>query len=116
MAISESQNLKKYEALALKLLRKELGSYVEKVTVREDIDYDDEPALFIDAILSEKAPADLGKKFIFSHLYLRRELERVGENRFPYLTTRRPKSDNRPTDFILSSKTGQGSKSKRRAS
>ena len=114
--MSETQSVKKYEVLALKLLRKELGPFVKKVTIREDIDYDDEPALFIDAVLSERAPADLGKKFIFSHLYLRRELEQIGETRFPYLTTRRPKSDNRPTDYILSPKTGQGSRSKRRAS
>ena len=36
MAMSKSQNFKQYEALALKLLRKELGSFVEKVTVKED--------------------------------------------------------------------------------
>ena len=109
-----TNELEKIEKVTLKLLRAKLGKFVDRVTIREDVDYDDESALFIDAYLDHTAPSDLGKQFIFSHLYLREKLQEIGENRFPYLTTRRPDTDQRPMDMILNPRTESGSRAKRR--
>ena len=113
MAMSKSQNFKQYEALALKLLRKELGSFVEKVTVKEDSDCADEEALFFDAYLKSDAPADLGKQFVSGYLLLSRALEKLGEERFPYLGTRRPGANAPPKEVILKTRRGEGSLAKR---
>jgi len=108
-----TKTLATYETLALKLLKKELGQFVESVHVEEKLDHADDPALFFDANLDETAPSDIGKKFIYAHFLLRNRLEAKGEMRFPYLTTRRPRSDNKPTDQIL--KYPEGAVSKRSA-
>lgn len=98
--MAQKQALDRYETLALRLLRRELGPYVAAVTIREGVDHTDEPSLFFQAVLDSTAPDDLGRSFIFSHLYLREALEREGETRFPYLETLRPGS-NDPTERML---------------
>jgi len=113
MAMSESQNLKKYESLALKLLRKELGSYVEKVTVKIDFDFADEETIFFVAHLNNDAPANLGRDFVSAHRLLRHELEKLNEYRFPYLDTQRPVGFRRSAETTLKTSRGEGSLSKR---
>jgi hypothetical protein len=113
MAMSASQNLKKYEALALKLLRKELGSYVEKVTARIDFDFADEETIFFVAHLNNDAPTKLGRDFVSAHRLLRHELEKLDEYRFPYLDTQRPVGFRRSAETILKTSRGEGSLSKR---
>lgn len=107
------QNLRKYETLALDLLRKELGPYVEKVTAKEDYDFADEEAIFFVAHLKKNAPTDIGRKFVSAHLLLRRALEKLNEYRFPYLDTQRPTGDSRATHTTLKTRRGEGSLAKR---
>ncbi len=105
-----------YRQLALELLRRELGPFVADVTVREDFDHDDQPALFFEAVLDASAPADLGMDFVFSHLHLREALEKTGETRFPYLRTRRSTTLGLPGDMILKTPSGTGSSVRKRRS
>jgi hypothetical protein len=104
--MTDSTVLKDYESRALNVLRKELGEFVEKVEVKEDLDHTGDDALFFEAHLNKDAPGDLGSAFITAHLWLRRELERQGEGRFPYLQTRRAAGDKQATDFALKSQSG----------
>jgi hypothetical protein len=106
-------DLEQYQKLALDLLQDELGSFVADVEVKEGLDYDEQPALFFEAVLDNTAPSDLGRAFIFSHLHLRRALEDRQEFRFPYLATRRPGGSGAPDDVILKS-SGSASVAKRR--
>lgn len=106
-------HLKKIETATLKLLRKELGKFVDRVTVREDYDFADEEALFFVAHLNKDAPENLGNKFIEAYFLLRRELEKLKENRFPYLDTQRPLGDVRPTDRFIRTRPVNGNLSKR---
>ena len=98
--MSETHSVKTYEVLALELLRKELGPFVESVTVREDVDYDDEPALFFDAWMDDDAPPDLGVGVMNGHWEVKKALESNNDLRFPYLTIRHKQSDY-PDNFVL---------------
>jgi hypothetical protein len=111
--MSARDALSRYREIALDLLRKELSPFVADVTVREGDDFANDAALFFEAHLQSDAPGDFDKSFILAHLYLRRELEGLGESRFPYLVTRRSKGDDRPEDYIL--KTPEGAVAKRPA-
>jgi len=103
----------KYKQIALELLKEKLGKFVYGVTVTEKLDHNEEASLFFEAQLDETAPSDLGSDFVFSHLYLRRELESRGEMRFPYLATKR-RGTTTPGDIILRS--DHGSATRRKAS
>ena len=109
----QKQTLQSYQSLAQKVLRGELGTYVSKVEVREDYDFADEEALFFEAYLKKDAPRDLGKQFVSAHVLLRRALEALGEERFPYLNTRRPVGDNEPTEMFLKTPRREGSLARR---
>jgi hypothetical protein len=106
--------LDSYKKLANKIFKKELGSFVRGIEVREDVDTSDDDALFFELYLDENAPRDLGRNFLFAHLYLRQKLEELDEYRFPYLNTRRPDVLNRVAETILKPPMGRGSQSVRR--
>lgn len=98
-----AHTLDEYKKLALELFRLKLGSDVESVDVREDYDFKDDEALFFEIFLTQTAPDDIGRNFMSSHLLLRKELEKLGEIRFPYVSTRRPASGQHIEDMIIKS-------------
>lgn len=102
--MSAEDKLRDYQELALDVFRKKLGSYVTGIHVREDLDQQEEPALFFEVQLGNAAPLPLGPEFMYAHLDLRRALEDLGETRFPYLSTRRiagGPSELGPSNFIM---------------
>ncbi len=102
--MSAEDKLRDYQELALDVFRKKLGSYVTGIHVREDLDQQEEPALFFEVQLGGAAPLPVGPEFIYAHLDLRRALEDLGETRFPYLSTRRiagGPGDPGPSNFIM---------------
>ncbi|HVB89559.1 MAG TPA: hypothetical protein VND97_05110, partial [Beijerinckiaceae bacterium] len=72
----------KVKTIADRILRAHLASFdYEGVDVRSGYDQDDEPALFIDAILGANAPAALGSALIDAHYQINKELLADGEER-----------------------------------
>ena len=72
--------------LAERVLRSELGSLgLDRIDVREDRDYADDPALFVDAFLKAGSPPVAGEVSTRVHHALSRKLLEAGEDRFPYL-------------------------------
>ena len=103
--MAQSQTFKKFEDMVLKLLQNRMGHFVESVSIRSGYDHHDEESLYIEATLNEDAPIDLGKEFIFSQLELKEALQAEGENRFPYLSTKRLDGKH-PTDITIKSEIG----------
>lgn len=82
------------KAIADRILRERLAPFgYERVAVRSGYDQDDEPALFIDAILGENAPQLPSEIMVDAHYALSRELLTGGEERFPYLYAHYPFGD-----------------------
>lgn len=101
----DAEILTDYQRLALDLLRRELTPHITGVSVKEGEDFAQEQALFFEAHLDEDAPADIGgENFLNAHVRLFDELEKLGERRFPYLSTSRPDGDKRPRDLILNTR------------
>ena len=61
------------------------GDGYNRVSVRADVDHEDVPALFIEAILKEKTPAVSGEVYSKALSVLRDALLERDEARFPYL-------------------------------
>lgn len=79
------------KAIADRILRERLAPFgYERVAVRSGYDQDDEPALFIDAILGENAPELPSGTMVDAYYALNQELLVGGEERFPYLYARFP--------------------------
>ena len=77
--------------LAERVLRSELGSVsLDRIDVREDRDYADDPAHFVDAFLKAGSPPVAGEVSTRVHHALSRKLLEAGEDRFPYLRVRHP--------------------------
>lgn len=73
-------------AVADKVLRQTLRrSGYQRVVVRSGADHDDEPALFVEAILQENIPAVDGETINSALFALRAALLESDEARFPYL-------------------------------
>ena len=103
--MTQSDPLKKYEKIAKKLLRAHMGKYVENVSIHAGTDHLDDESLFVEASLDESAPIDLGWEFIISQHSLKEALQAEGENRFPYLSTKR-RDNKQPTDITIKSEFG----------
>lgn len=90
------------QVVAEKILRPALGAFgYERAEVRSGVDYSDEPAIYVDAVLSKGAP-DLGPGVLMNaHHALSEALLAEGEERFPYLGTKRLDDDDRPEEVIL---------------
>jgi len=79
------------EQIADGVLKQALAGYgYESVVVRSGVNVEDEPALFVDAILQEGIPSLPGRVVGTAGVALRRELLRRDEPRFPYLRMFRP--------------------------
>jgi hypothetical protein len=77
--------------LAERVLRSELGSLgLDRIDLREDRDYADDPALFVDAFLKAGSPPVAGEVPTRVHHALSRKLLEAGEDRSPYLRVRHP--------------------------
>lgn len=90
------------QAVADKILRPALGAFgYERAEVRSGFDYSDEPAIYVDAVLGKGSP-DLGPGILMNaHYALSKALLAEGEERFPYLGTRRLDDDDRPEEVII---------------
>jgi hypothetical protein len=64
------------------------------------VDHSDEPAIYVSAILGLNAPPLESTTLINAHADLSRALLAEGEERFPYLRTRRL-GDDLPDDIVL---------------
>ncbi len=84
-------------------VRGELGGIVERVETRFEDNYEGEPSLFTDVVLTETAPADLGRRFTLTRVAVLNALREIGEDRFPYLATKRPQ-DEYPDETVKSRK------------
>lgn len=90
------------KAIADRVLRSQLAQFrFEGVEVRSGLDYSNEPAIYIDAVLGEGAPSLEPNTLMDAHLALSNALLEKGEERFPYLQTKRLGDDDRPEDVIL---------------
>jgi hypothetical protein len=96
------------QAVAEKILRPALGNYgYERAEVRSGNDFSDEPAIYVDAVLGKGAP-DLGPGVLMNaHYALSEALLAEGEERFPYLGTKRLNDDDRPEEAVLKPSRGR---------
>ncbi|KPF66715.1 hypothetical protein IP69_14300 [Bosea sp. AAP35] len=85
------------------IVRAELAEMVETVEVRFADDQQGEPAIYVDVFLNDRAPDNLGKRFVETQLAVMSALEAEGETRFPYLATKRP-NDQYPEDVFVRSR------------
>lgn len=89
-------------AIADRVLRSRLGRFgYQRAEVRTGLDYSNEPAVYIDAVLGEGSPSLEPNTLMDAHLALSTALLEEGEGRFPYLQTKRLGDDDRPEDVIL---------------
>lgn len=78
------------QTIADHVLRPALGPFrYERAEVRTGRDYSDEPAVYVDVVLGVGAPALGPMTLIDAHVALSRALIEGGEERFPYLRTKR---------------------------
>lgn len=90
------------QVIADRVLRSQLGRFgYQRAEVRSGHDYSDEPAVYIDAVLGEGAPSLEQNTLMDAHLALSNALLEKGEERFPYLQTKRLGDDDRPEDVIV---------------
>lgn len=88
--MGDNMNDAQIEAVADRVLRAELGRFgYERTEVRSGFDHSDEPAVYVYAVLGMDAPPLEGDAFIKAHSALNRALLDAGEERFPYLRTKR---------------------------
>jgi hypothetical protein len=87
------------QAIAEKVLGATLGAFgFQRAEARSGIDHSDEPAVFVDAILAAGAPPIPGQVSMDARLALSDALLAAGEERFPYLRTRRLGDDDLPEE------------------
>jgi len=73
------------------IVRAKLTPYgLDHVDIREDVDHDNEPALFIDAVLKPNSQLIEADIYNGAHRALRDALVKFGEHRFPYFFIRHP--------------------------
>ncbi len=90
------------QAVAEQVLRSRLAAFgFQHVEVRSGLDYSNEPAVYVDAILGDGAPALASTTLMDAHLALSDALLARGEDRFPYLQTKRIGDDDRPDEIVL---------------
>jgi len=95
------------QALADKVLRAELGRFgYQGAEVHSGFDHSEEPAVYIAAILGVNAPPLEGATLIDAHVALSRALLAAGEDRFPYLRTKRV-AGGAPDDIIIGTPRGR---------
>jgi hypothetical protein len=79
-------------------LKKTLGPHgFDHVEIREDVDHDGEPAVFVTAVLRTKALTIPGEVSASANVAVAQVLEKAGDHRLSYLYIRRP-DDERPLD------------------
>lgn len=90
------------QAVADHILRSRLAPFgFQRAEVRSGLDYSNEPAVYVDAVLGEGAPALEPTTLMDAHLALSDALLAQGEDRFPYLQTKRLGDDDRPDEIVL---------------
>lgn len=90
------------QLIADRVLRSQLARFgYQRAEVRSGLDYSNEPAVYIDAVLGEGAPSLEPNTLMDAHLALSNALLEKGEERFPYLQTKRLDDDDRPEDVVL---------------
>ena len=88
--------------IADRVLQEQLGKYgYMGAEVRSGLDHSDEPAVYVKALLGEGGPAMEPTTLMSAHLALSDALLAEGEERFPYLETKRSNDDDRPEEMIL---------------
>lgn len=89
------------QVVADRVLRAELGKFgYQRTEVRSGFDHSDDPAVYVDAVLGVGAPPFEATTLFEAHAALSRALLAEGEERFPYLRTRRL-GDDLPDDVVL---------------
>jgi 3-dehydroquinate synthase class II len=79
-------------------LKKTLGAHgFDHVEIREDVDHDGEPAVFVTAVLRPQTLKIPGEVSASANVAIAQALEKVGDDRLSYLYIRRP-DDERPAD------------------
>jgi len=79
-------------------LRRALGSYgLDHVELESRLDHDGEPAVFVTAVLPERAPPIPGDVSASANVAIANVMEKAGDERLSYLYIRRP-DDVRPED------------------
>ena len=82
-------NLEDVRALTLKTLSEQLGAYgFDRVEVEAGKDHDNEDALFMTATYRAGSALPGGDALVKALTKLRGDLQKSGEERFPYLTHR----------------------------
>jgi hypothetical protein len=95
----DTMNDAQIQAIADRVLRDALGKFrYERAEIRSGLDYSDEPAVYVYAVLGEGAPQLEPKVLMNANVALSDALLAQGEDRFPYLETRRLDDDDRPED------------------
>ncbi|MGJ0506625.1 MAG: hypothetical protein ACR652_05710 [Methylocystis sp.] len=90
------------QALADSVLRTRLGRFgFQRAEVRSGVDYSNDPAVYVDAVLGEGAPSLEPDTLMNAHLALSDALLEKGEERFPYLQTKRLGDNDRPEEVAL---------------
>lgn len=73
------------------IIRTKLEPYgLDHVDIKEDVDHDNEPALFVDAVLKPNTQLIEAEIYGDAHRALRDALHKYGESRFPYFFIRHP--------------------------
>ncbi len=89
------------QAIADNVLRARLGRFgFQRVEVRSGVDYSNDPAVYIDAVLGEGAPALEPDTLMDANVALSNALLEKGEERFPYLYMKRLGDDDRPDEVV----------------
>ncbi len=79
-------------------LKKTLGGHgFDHVEIREDVDHDGEPAVFVTAVLRPQILTIPGEVSTSANVAVAEVLEKAGDDRLSYLYIRRP-DDERPPD------------------
>jgi len=79
-------------------LKKTLGAHgFDHVEIREGVDHDGEPAVFVTAVLRPQTLKIPGEVSASANVAVAQVLEKAGDDRLSYLYIQRP-DDERPTD------------------
>ena len=100
---TRSEYVDRISHLIEQTVRSQLGGIVDQVVTRFEDDFEGEPSLFTDVLLNDTAPTDLGWRFATTRVSVLNALKDIGENRFPYLSTKRP-NDDYPEDLTIKSR------------
>lgn len=86
------------EATIEAVLKKALGAHgFDHVEIREDVDHDGEPAVFVTAVLRPQTLRIPGEVSASANVAVADVLEKAGDDRLSYLYIQRP-DDERPPD------------------